>query len=168
MKSPSALIIVYRYLCVLLLILSLGNGCSLVPKNSEGYYSEHYYACGPTALKEALSLFSAKHEHKLVASENISRIEISKLIQDNSFACQEFLSVLNEKALQITWPAQIIDVVGVDSLKELDPDVDIAVVLIHNGLTNYHWLCFPANRNIDKHWGDSTVVDKIYVLKGAQ
>ena len=89
MKPPFALIIVYRYLCTLLLIASLTSGCSLTPKNSEGYYTKHYYSCGPKALEKALDNFFAKHSASF--QDKISRESISKMIQDDGFALQEKL-----------------------------------------------------------------------------
>ena len=171
MKPPFALIIVYRYLCTLLLIASLTSGCSLTPKNSEGYYTKHYYSCGPKALEKALDNFFAKHSTSF--QDKISRESISKMIQDDGFALQEFLSIFNKEALQITWPSQIkivlkkynIEVKEIDDFKDLHLRSDVAIVLIHTNLTDYHWLCFPVDKNIDKYCGDKTIVDKIYVLR---
>lgn len=173
MKHPITLIKVYRYLCILLLISSLSTGCAIVPKNSEGFYTEHYYSCGPKALEKALDSFFTKHN--IFFKRGISTKDISKLIQNNGFALQEFLSIFNQEALEITWPSQIktalkkynIEVTELESFSDLRIKSDIAIVLIHTKLTNYHWLCFPVDKNINKYWGDKTIVDKIYLLRTA-
>jgi|TARA_R110001583_G_scaffold65241_4_gene188578 hypothetical protein len=171
MKHPLALINVYRYLCVLLLISSLSTGCAIVPKNSEGFYAEHYYSCGPKALEKALDSFFTKYRgYSFCPTQN----EVSKLIQNNCFVLQEFLSIFNQEALEITWPFQIksvlkkynIEVVEVKDFNELRSGLDIAIVLVHSKLNNYHWLCFPMDQDINKFWGSETTVDRILLLRG--
>ena len=85
---------------------------------------------------------------------------------------REFLVLLNKDASQITWPNEIkqtlkvrgIKVVEIKSIEELDKHKDVAIILIHKKgtLTWYHWIAYP--RDNVYHYGDKTVIDKIFLL----
>lgn len=92
----------------------------------------------------------------------------------NGISEKEFLSFFDKNAICITWPNEIkyiadkygFELISVDSLSKLDPQKDIAIVLIHGAYftKQYHWLVFPIN-NVNSYYGNKTVIDKIYLMK---
>ncbi len=141
-------------------------GCSTFDrydKNPQGYYEEHFYSCGPHALEKAFKALNKK----------VSRVEISKAIQDQPRSFIELLSFFNKDAVEITWPSDIkriakkygFKIIPIRDFDELDAKKNVALVLINTKLDNYHWLCFPVDENIPKYWGDKTKISKIFILK---
>ena len=162
------------YLIALILALVPILGCGVVNpyrKNSEGYYTEHYYACGPTALEKAINAAYVKRGIERVCAPNKG---ISQQIQSGGMIRKELLAFFSKSSIQITWPSEIkkivnlhgFDVVTVDSLDSLDPQKDIAIVLIHGKFFSgqYHWVVYPLD-NVKNFYGEKTVIDAVYLLK---
>jgi len=151
-------------------------GCGVINphrKNSEGYYSAHYYACGPIALEKAINAAYVNRGVRL-AENPTSRRRISQEIQDGGMIRKELLALFNKDAVQITWPEEIkkiadqhgFDVVPIKDLESLDSKKDIAIVLIHGKYFSkqYHWLVYPID-DIKNFYREKTVIDMIFLLK---
>ena len=150
----------FKHYLLLLFASFFISGCGLFSpyhKNSKGYYSVYNNSCGPNALQDAL---------------NVSRYKISKEIQDYESISKKILSVFHKDAVCITWPSEIekicnkygYELITIGELRQLDPEKDIAIVLVHQKFTfHYHWLCFPAEDV--KTFGNETIIDGIYLLK---
>lgn len=132
-------------------------------KNTEGFYENHFGACGPIALEKAF--------HKL--NVGVSQIDISKTIQKDGIASKEILSLFHKKAIHITWPSEMkkvakkygFKIISVSEFESLDPKKDVAVILIHSNINDYHWVCFPIDDDIANFFGENTEIDKIYILQ---
>ena len=159
------------WITALFIIITPFLGCSFltgIKKNSEGYYGEHYYACGPRALEKA---FLEYHRKEGIAY-CVRSDQISKQIQDSGMIGKEILSLFNKEAIQITWPHEIrmviekhgLEAAPIKSLKELDPEKHVALVLVSTNLTNYHWVVLPVD-NPAHYYGEGTKIHKIYLLK---
>jgi hypothetical protein len=163
-------------LCIGPLLLS---GCGIsnpYKKNSEGFYEKHYNCCGPIALEKALNSFWSKPHDGVIYCflKPFDRKEISQSIQKSGMHFKECLAYFDPRAICITWPSEIKDVlekynietVKLDSLDELDPKKDIAIVLVHGKCLSreFHWLVFPID-SISDYYGKDTVIDKIYLMK---
>ena len=160
---------------IFLFALLFFSGCSVFDRpqrDSDGYYPAHYECCGPIALEAAIN----RHYSNLgirFAKNPAPRKEISRLMQDNGFLFKEFLSLLDKKAICITWPSEIkkicreygFEAVALKDLTGLDLEKDVVIALVHRrfDLSSYHWIVFPINEM--KFYGNKTVVDKIYLLK---
>ena len=94
-------------LCCLVGILNTSCGLIHPPERQNGYLTSHFYSCGPTALQKALKLYSDKHGVEF--KQSIERKQLSIEIQDNTvlFDLREFLTLLDKKAAEITWPQEI-------------------------------------------------------------
>ena len=121
-----------------LIFLSPLLGCRFVTgleKNSEGYYEQHYYACGPKALEKA---FAEYHRRQGIASY-VKRSLLSKQIQDSGMIGKEILSIFDNDAIQITWPHEMrmiaekhgFETTSIKDISELDPEKHIALVLVY-------------------------------------
>tara|TARA_Y100000310_G_C20255437_1_gene611114 strand:- start:124 stop:618 length:495 start_codon:yes stop_codon:yes gene_type:complete len=154
--------------CSFFLSLYLGIfvGCSAFDrydKNSQGYYEEHFRSCGPKALEKAFGKLN----------EEITRKEISQVIQDKPRPLIKLLSFFNKDSVEITWPNDIkrvakkygYKVISIKEFNKLDPEKDVAIILINTTLRNCHWLCFPVDKNISEYWGENTKISKIYILR---
>lgn len=156
-------------------ILAFGPmaGCALFDrhkKNDDGYYPAHYYACGPIALEKAINEAYARRQVK----NSTDRKKLSQQIQDGGMLRREALSFFDKDAIQITWPAEIkriakqygFEVVPIKNLRDLNPEKDVAIVLIHGKYFSdqYHWVVYPLD-NIKNFYGEKTVIDVIYLLK---
>ena len=159
------------WLVALFILFAPLLGCSFctgLKKNSEGYYNEHYYACGPAALEKAFLEYYGREGIAYCARRDL----LSKQIQDSGMIGKEILSIFNKDAIQITWPHEIKMMIkkhgfkasSIKSLKELDPEKHIALVLVYTNLTNYHWVVFPVD-NPAHYYGEGTKIHKIYLLK---
>tara|TARA_Y100000593_G_scaffold84789_1_gene160815 strand:+ start:20153 stop:20674 length:522 start_codon:yes stop_codon:yes gene_type:complete len=160
---------------VFALILAIGPiaGCALFDrheKNSEGYYPRHFYACGPVALeKSILESYKRRGIAYCTRAE-----ELSKQIQSYGMLRKELLSYFNKEAIGITWPSEIekvannhgFDLIKVDDINSLNPQEDIAIVLIHGKFFShqYHWVVYPID-DVKNYYGKKTVIDIIYLLK---
>ncbi len=162
---------------VLILVTMATLGCNIanpsLKKDSDGYFLAHYRACGPIALEKAINEYYFKN--KILPARGLAdRKDISRQIQDNGFASQRLLSLLNSKAINITWPSEIkdtldkygFDIIKVKSLSDLDKQKDVAVILIHGKFLSkeYHWLVYSID-NIKTYFGKNTVIDLIYLIK---
>jgi len=58
------------------------------------------------------------------------------------------------------------ELVNVNDINEVDPEEDVAIVLVHGRLLSkeYHWLVFDVD-DIKNYYGDETVIDIVYLLK---
>lgn len=148
-------------------------GCGIInphKRNSEGYYERHYWTCGPVALEKA---FLAYYERKGIAY-CVEAEQISKQIQDRGMKSKKLLSFFHKDAICITWPSDIkyvaerhgFELITVDDIDSLDPEKDIAIVLIHGALFSeqYHWTVYPLD-SVKDFYEKKTVIDKIYLLK---
>ena len=161
------------YFAAAILMLGPLAGCALFDryeKNPEGYYERHFWACGPIALEKA---FLEQYKRRGIAY-CVSREELSKQIQDYGMLRRELLSYFNKEAVGITWPSEIkkvanrhgFDVIKVDDINSLDPNEDVAIVLIHGKFFSreYHWLVYPLD-DVKGFYGKKTVIDTIYLPK---
>ena len=150
-------------------------GCGIISpykKNSEGFYEKHYNCCGPVALEAALNAYAIKHGTLHKRAWN--RKELSQEIQSNGITGKKFLAFFDKDAICITWPSEIKKVVNkkgyelitVDDIDSLDPQKDIAIVLIHGKFFSqeYHWVVYPLD-DVKDFYGKKTVIDTIYLLK---
>jgi len=174
MKKINTLLRFYSVSCVVSLFCIVSSGCGIFnsyDKNVDGYYERHYVCCGPQALAKAFSLIDAR-AGILYARNPYPSEEISRRIQDNGIKLKEFLALFNKGAICITWPGEMkataeqygFEVITLKEFEELDPEKDVAVVLVHSELNNYHWLVFPIDDPED-YYGIGTKVDKIYLFK---
>ena len=85
------------------------------------------------------------------------------------------MSLAHYDALEITFPSEIKTIIKkhgflpleIRNLESLNNEVDVALVLVAK---NYlkgeaHWLCFPADNNIERFFGKNTRIIKIFLLK---
>lgn len=162
------------------LILCIGplfTGCGVFQnqykKNSKGFYETHYSSCGPIALEKAINEFYRK-QGIVFARNPAPRKEISQAIQKEGMSIKELLCYFDKESIAITWPSEIkyiankygFELITVDGLSDLDPEKDVAIVLIHGRLFSkqYHWVVFPVD-DIENFYGDKTAIDTIYLLK---
>ena len=146
-------------------------GCSLMHPNSldrddQGYLKKHYYSCGPQALSKALRELD---NYKTAP-------DISRDIQDSGNGSRLILSLLHHEAVGITFPSEVkkffeengYEVIEVDDIDSLNPEKDVALVLIWWGEPiehNAHWLCFPVDKNIKRYLGEKTSISHIFLIK---
>ena len=174
-----------KYLLMPLLIISfvIGSGCGILhpPKKDRlGFYTAHYYSCGPEAVQEALTRYCQVNGIKF--KKPLTRREISQDIQRNAppFICnkRKLLIILDRDAAEITWPNEIktacqkygvkLTEVPVSQLWLKNNPNATYIVLVHKKwtLSNYHWFAYPGN--IAHHFGDDTVFDVVYLLEPLQ
>ncbi len=145
------------YLLSLIFLLAPIIGCGLLnpyKKNSEGFYERHYLTCEPIALEKAFNAFYAR-EGIVFVRNRAPREEISKAIQKRGMCTKEALSFFSREAVCMTWPSEIkyiaekygFELVSGKNLDELDPEKDIAIVLVHGKFLKdeYHWVVFPMD-----------------------
>jgi hypothetical protein len=171
-----------KYLLIPLLIISfvIGSGCGILhpPKKDKlGFYTAHYYSCGPEAVQEALTRYCQVNGIKF--KKPLTRREISQDIQRNAppFICnkRKLLIILDRDAAEITWPNEIktacqkygvkLTKVSPSTLwKGNNPDATY-IVLTHKAwtLSTYHWYAYPGNKA--HTWGDKTIFDVVYMLE---
>ena len=163
----------------LIFILSFGlilMGCGLMDQFREpARYSElrkgnkdplHVFSCGPEALEKA---FGELNIH--ISKEDIS-YAIQKNHKFNTFV-RDVTAIFHNDARRITFPEEMINVLkdkgySISKGKEysgLNEAVDIAIILIKKKNTlEYHWMCFPVDKNILTFFGNDTVVKEIYLI----
>ena len=104
-----------------------------------------------------------------------TRAKVSNHIQTSAvLPIRGLLSIFNERARSITFPSEIkrvlkvynITVKKVKSIRHLKKD-DVAIVLIRKTSSlDYHWICYPVNKNIKSYYGaKKTRVVAVYLLK---
>jgi|10_taG_2_1085330.scaffolds.fasta_scaffold00527_17 hypothetical protein len=165
----------YRWVFLpsLIIFFILNSGCVILnpPKKDKlGYYESHYTACGPIAVAQAIRHYCVMNGIKL--KKDITPIDVSREIQDRGSRLG-ILSIFNTKAVEITWPHEIIEVCKhygfeaklVKDISEIDMSIDTAIILVHkkHTLVDYHWVCHPA-RSITAYGRDNTVIDDVYIL----
>jgi len=177
MKNINTLLRFYFVSCVTALFCLVLPGCGVFDayqKNSDGYYEKHYNCCGPIALEKALNLFwSRPHDGVIYCFKKpFDRGEISRAIQEDGMGLKEALAFFHKDAICITWPSEIkevaeqygFEIITLKEFEKLDPKKDVAIVLVHSKINNYHWLVFPID-DPQYYYGTNTKIDKIYLLK---
>ncbi len=124
----------------------------------------HIDSCGPRALEKVLFRLGDKH---------ITRKKISESIQKREGWFRGFLSFFDHRARSITWPSEIKDqlisrgykITKISNITDLKGE-DTAIVLVHKKNTlDYHWMAFPVDVNIVKHFGSDTIIKMILLIK---
>ena len=155
-------------ICLSLLTLS---GCGIfhpehVKKDSFGYYSKHYDACGPVALERALCELG----------DPKSRVEISRKIQDSGNSLRTVTSFFHHEMVLITRPVEIketanhygYDVRELENIQDLNKVGGVGVVLVWGCALKKqaHWVCFPVYSadQISDYYGKNTKISKIFAL----
>ncbi len=148
--------------------LFLNPGCAIFHPEKfakeDGYYTKHFYSCGPSAIQDVL----LNIERKLISCESISRE-----IQSTGNASRFILASFNYSALEITFPCEIkkyfnnkgykVTEIEFESLKSSD----VAIILIKGKkfLKQWHWASYPTHSKeyIQNIFGDGTKI--VSVLK---
>jgi hypothetical protein len=160
-------------------VLGLMNpGCAVFKteeyeKDDNGNYLNHYNSCGPKALEKAFAAYNQKNG--IHNARSVSREELSRVIQEDGPSIRMFLSFFHYDALMITTPNEIkqackkygYDVISLNSLKKIDYDKDVAIVLVFGSILEQeaHWLCIPVDNSPEGYFGEHTKISKIYLLK---
>jgi hypothetical protein len=164
-------------LSLLLVAAPLFSGCGIFHpplKDSDGYYSRHFNCCGPVAIEAAINHYY--HKQGIVFYTNPApRNQISKRMQDDGIALKRFLSFFDRGAVCATWSWEMEKAVGkygfklvdVDEFEKLDPSKDIAFILVRGKFISqdWHWMCYPVDKDIKNYFGSKTKIDKILLLK---
>ena len=150
------------------------TGCGVINHThmEDGYYTEHYWSCGPTAIYRALSTYIVENNIPIDIPE---RNDISRHIQDNAtiLNLRTPLTLLYKDFVQITWPHELKEVVEsygftikeLKNVKELTAH-GTGLILIHKKRTvDYHWICYPDVKNPESYWKDQTRVINVYVIE---
>ena len=137
--------------------------CQLRKENKDPL---HVFSCGPEALEKAFRELGV----------SISQEDLSYSIQRNhkfNNLIRDLAAVFHNEARSITFPEEMINILkdkGYSVKKgkkylELRETADVAIVLIKKkGTLNYHWMCFPADKNILSFFGKDTVLKEIYSI----
>jgi len=161
------------FIFLLCLILS---GCGLMQQFHEPLsYRElrkenkdplHVFSCGPEALEKAF-----RELNIYVSQEDISH-SIQKNHKFNTFV-RDLAAIFRNEARSITFPEEMINTLedkgySIERGKkysDLREAVDVAIILIKKkGTLTYHWMCFPADKNILSFFGKDTVLKEIYII----
>jgi len=140
-------------------------------QKEDGYYTRHYYSCGPDAIQDAL---------RELENQWVPNKEISREIQDNGNGRRAALTLIHYNALWITWPAELVKYfrdrgykVTTTTLGALSAK-DTAIVLLKGRALKqeWHWITFPTNskeeiKNYYKIVGGPTSVMKVYKIEKA-
>tara|TARA_R100000808_G_C2153403_1_gene163564 strand:- start:3896 stop:4165 length:270 start_codon:yes stop_codon:yes gene_type:complete len=87
---------------------------------------------------------------------------------------RDLMSVFVRDARKITFPQELKEIlkkngftiVNIKALEDLNKYEDTALVLIkQKGDLNYHWMCFPVDKNIKTFFGKQTIIKEIYLIK---
>ena len=126
----------------------------------------HAASCGPKALHKALKKFDERISRREISHEILSNGQITSCVRD-------LLSIFDNEAREITFPSEMkiplekrgYTMKKVKSLKELDKEKDVGLVLIKKKWTLlYHWLCFPVDKNILTFFGNDTDIQEVYLI----
>ena len=165
-----------KYMAWLLAISLLNISCGIFHadklQTENGYYTRHYYSCGPDAIQDALQQL----ENQFVSNEKISR-----KIQDNGNARRTALTLIHYNSLWITWPAELVKYfrdrgykVTTTTLDSLSPE-DTAIVLLKGRVIKgeWHWITYPTHskkeiKNYYKKFGTSTSIMTVYKIEAAK
>ena len=127
----------------------------------------HVYSCGPEAIQKAFGRFGIYMSLSAISHIMQSGKSCSNLVRD-------LMSVFERDARKITFPYELKEIlkkngftiVNIKGLEDLDIHKDTALVLIkRNGELNYHWMCFPVDKNIKTFFGKHTIIKEIYLIK---
>ena len=160
---------------IVALILFLTQGCiALNPqyaaKDAEGFYVSHYQACGPIALEKALN-HVGKGTNRILRF--ITRKEISREIQKGGSSSRIIISLIHYEAMLITWPSEIksilkkhgYKIIMLKNMSELRGGDTAIVLLKGNGIKReFHWSCYPLDKDIDNFYPKRTTILKIYKI----
>ena len=154
----------------------LFSACSLFRpplRDADGYYPIHFYCCGPVAIENALAEYNRRAG--VVNKRHIGSKEISKQMQDDGIVFKRFLSIFHREVVCSTWSWEIrntvekygFELVNINSFEELDPSKHIAFVLVRHKFFSkeWHWMCYPVDKDIKTFFGSDTKIDKILLLK---
>ena len=136
-----------------------------------GYYTRHFYSCGPEAVETAL--MRSKLVEGILFKRYIHAEEISRRIQDNGNTWRDIATVFHESGAAITCPHEIVEICDqygynattVKNYDQLNPEEDVALILLYSNLGNWHWVCFPIDNNIPEYYGESTKIVTIFLLE---
>lgn len=175
-----------KRLLIPLLIISflLNSGCgTLNPphKDEQGFYTQHYYSCGPVAVQQALTRYCKKNG--IIFKRPITAKQISQDMQRNAppFICnkRKLLIIFDREAAAITWPFEIktacqkygvkLTKVHPSKLWKGDNPNTVYIVLVHKKwtLNTYHWFTYPGSTK-PHFYDDATVFDAVYMLEPLQ
>ena len=165
-----------KILSLLLIVTAISlTGCGIFNPSPKqyGYYQDHLNSCGPRAVSKALAELDKKHG--IIACPGRTAADISIGIQDNGNFWRHLMTIAHRDAGLITCPHEIIEVckqngytvIPVKDYGKLDSDKDVALILLYSNLLEWHWVCFPVDKNIPNWYGDSTKIVKIFLLKKA-
>ena len=165
-----------RFIAFLLISFSF-IGCGLMDSFRDSPYTKksrslnldpyHIHSCGPEAIQKAFLKFDIDISIKDISHAIQADVSCSNLFRD-------ILSALDKDARKITFPSELkrilkkngFSIVNINSLDELNKVEDVALVLIkQEGELNYHWMCFPVDKNIKTFFGKDTVIKEIYLIK---
>jgi len=162
---------------IFFLVGPLFSGCGVFhppAKDKDGYFIKHFTCCGPTSIEAAINEYYRK-QGVVFARNPAPRKEISKHIQDDSRLLKGFLSLIDRRIVCATWSWEMksavkkygFELVSIDDLEKLEPNKDIALVLVYGKFisSEWHWMCYPVDNNINTFFSSNTKIDKIYLLK---
>lgn len=162
-----------NFFALVLCILAVFNSsCGLLrpPDRQDGYLTAHFNSCGPIALERALNDYARKHN--ITLKRAYDRRSISIEIQDarGFINLAELVILLDKEAASITWPREIkerlkvrnIEIREIDSVDELEGEIAIILVRKKGSIDSYHWIAYPSNSI--QHYGDKTIVSRLFVL----
>ena len=133
-------------------------------KNLDPY---HVRSCGPEALHKAFLQFGIYIDEESISHTIQSSPSCANLLRE--VAC-----VFSIEGRRITFPSELksilkkhgFSIVNIGGLEELDKNEDTALILTRKKNTlNYHWMCFPIDKNIETFFGKETIIKEIYLIK---
>jgi len=159
---------IFKGITILFLIIIISSGCiafhpEYAIKDQHGFYIKHFEACGPRALEKALNNLG----------ENVNRRTISKQIQLHGNLSRTSISLIHYEGILITWPGEVkkiltrygYKIIKLKSLSDLK-DGDTAIVLIKGKTLKYefHWSCYPLDKDLNNFYPNGTTILKIYKI----
>ena len=155
--------IVFIFLINIICFLS---GCGIlhgVTHKHVAYNLKHENSCAPRAIQKALWELGGDSD----------RIEISREIKKSSNIVRPIASIFSPRGRNITMPSEVrayfesngFYIKKIKNFQDLTKG-DVALVLIkEKNSIIYHWMCYPADYNIPRYFGDKTIVKDIYIIK---
>ena len=126
-------------------------------------------------MEAAINKYYSNHGIIICEKPYPSRKQISKQIQDDGQIFKTFLSFFDREAVCSTWSWEMkrvvkkygFELIDADDFEKLDPSKDIALVLVYGKFfsSQWHWMCYPVDKNITTCFGPNTKIDKILLLK---
>ena len=152
----------------------LFSGCGIFNpplKDKNGYHIDHFYSCGPRTIEKAINEY---YRRQGIPSSDINK-EASEFIQSEGQVLKKFLALFDKEVVQVTWSWEMksvarkygFELISVKDFKKINPSKDIAIVLVYGKFlsSQWHWMCYPVDKNITAYFGKDTKIDKIYLLK---